>query len=85
MKSADMVEVRVRGKGNDGVSEEIGNRRLELGNPHAGVDQEIRLGPPNMPDIATPQWVDMGLEDQRDVVVNPPALEPCVSNPEGHG
>ena len=80
-----MVEVRMRGKGNDGVAEEIGNRRLEFGNAHAGVDQEIRLGPPDVPDVATPQRVDMGLEDQRDVVIDPSALEPGVSNPEGHG
>ena len=85
--AAPVVEMTVGGQAHDGALAQLGDLGAQGAHAHAGVDQEVAVAAADVPDVAADELVDVGLEDEGDVVAQVGDLEPAVGDFEGgvHG
>ena len=79
-----MIVMRVRRDGDERPLEQVFLGIMQARNAHAGINEEVGVATPHMPNIAAAYRVDMGFPQDRDVVVNAFAFEPAVSETKSH-
>ena len=82
MHPARVVVVRMGGDCDDfAVLKEVFGSRSKAGDSQPGIDEQVAVAPPHMPEIGTDEGVRVGLGDVGETVIYAPDLEPGISNP----
>ena len=63
-----MIEMSVSGDGAKRFVEKMASRLMQAGDPHSGVDEQVAVAPPHMPDVALHDPDDMRLPDPCDAI-----------------
>src|SRR6266481_2629640 len=83
--AADMVGMSMRRDGDDRLLEKVPRRLAQADDAHAGIDHEVAVAPPDVPDVAAHERHDIGLPEQGDRIVDTACLEPAFGDLDRHG
>src|SRR5258708_23224603 len=84
MRRSEVIQMGMSGDSRQGLLEQMPGGIMQARDPHAGIDQEVTVASPDVPDIALHDANDMRLPDPRDAVGQPLVLEPTIGNLQGH-
>src|ERR1700680_3203226 len=84
MQRSDVIEMGMSGYCRPGLVEQMPGGIMQARDPHAGIDQEVAVASPDVPDITLHDANDMRLPDPRDAVGQPLGLKPSIGNLQGH-
>jgi len=82
--AADVIAVSMGCNRRDGLVEQVIHGFDETGDAHPGVDDQISVTAPDVPDVAAHQLDDVRFPEQRDVVADRAPLEPSTSDRKAH-
>ena len=82
--AAHVIAVPVRRDRGHRLVEQVLHRLGEPADAHAGIDHQVALAAAHVPDVAAHQRHDMRFPQERDFVVDLPALEPASCDRQRH-
>src|ERR1700675_3804349 len=80
MQRSDMIEMGMSGDSCQSLVEQMPGGIMQARDPHAGVDQQVAVASPDMPDVTFHDANDMRPPDPRDAVGQALVLEPSMGN-----
>src|ERR1700692_3932638 len=80
VQRSDVIEMAMSGDSRQGLCEQMPGGIMQARDSHAGIDQQVAVASPDVPDITLHDANDMRLPDPRDAVRQPLVLEPSIGN-----